>query len=110
MSTNYYFKIRTGCKFCENIEIHIGKRSAGWEPCFQNTKYYETVKEIRKFYNENKEAITIENEYQEILTFDELEKELINWNKNSNNISLHEIRHGDYRDDEGYFFIESEFS
>ena len=82
----------------------------GWEPCFQNTKYYETVEEIRKFYNENKEVIIIENEYQEILTFDELEKELINWNKNSNDILLHEIRYGDYRDYEGYFFIESEFS
>ena len=110
MSTNYYFKVETSCKFCENIEIHIGKRSMGWEPCFQNTKYYETVEEIRKFYNENKEVIIIENEYQEILTFDELEKELINWNKNSNDILLHEIRYGDYRDYEGYFFIESEFS
>ena len=109
MSTNYYFSIESGCKFCEDVEIHIGKRSVGWEPCFEKTKYYSSVEEIREFYKENKDAITIVNEYDEELTFEELEKELINWNKDRKDILLHDDI-GTYRDKEGYSFIKYVFS
>lgn len=109
MSTNYYFNIETGCKFCEDIEIHIGKSSVGWKPIFEKTRFYSSVEEIRGFYEENKEAITITNEYREELTFEELENGLINWNKERKDV-LVANDNGIYRDKEGYIFTIKEFS
>ena len=135
MGTNYYFKIKDvklNLDFPNNMDgikneileilseklddltlIHIGKRSAGWKPLFQKTKYFSSVKEIREFYNKNEEALLIINEYDEELTFKELEKELIDWNMGPQPVKpLEHIGLGDsyYIDKELYDFCIYEFS
>lgn len=109
MSTNYYFKIDSDCKFCKSKEIHIGKRSAGWRPSFEKTEYYSSVQGIRDFYKENKEELAIVSEYGETLSFEDLEEELINWNKDNKEAWGHDHTTHTYSDSEGYDFFRGEF-
>lgn len=61
-------------------EIHIGKRSCGWKPLFQEHKNaYSSVKEMLGFFLLNKNDIRIFDEYESELNIDELEEELITW-------------------------------
>lgn len=110
MSTNYYFKVDSDCIFCKDKTIHIGKRSGGWKPSFERTEFYSSVKEMKEFYEENKHIIKVVNEYDEVLSMKELEKELFDWKREDNNALVNEMREGDYKDKEGYYFIGSEFS
>lgn len=133
MSTNYYFKvvdaINISFKGNDSIikkdlmetlnqelskasYIHIGKRSVGWKPLFQRTKYFSSVEEIEKFYNENKENLIIINEYEETLSFKDLKMQLIDWNKDKPDVNEHEsdgyITY--YQDKDGFDFSLEEFS
>lgn len=122
MSTNYYFKVEpriwvTGgsrdvideMHRITVLDLHIGKRSAGWKPLFHKTKFYASVQEIKDFYSENWEITIIENEFGDILSMEELEDELFDWESERNKSShLRHIAH--YKDEEGYEFSETEFS
>lgn len=106
MSVNYYFKYML---FGLEHELHIGKASVGWKPVFRRTEFYSTVREIKKFYNKNKKYVKIVNEYGDELTWDELKKELIFWNKDNLNVFVRERKWYDYKDQDGYEFIKSDF-
>lgn len=133
MSTNYYFKVKDiidisskgknsplkediVSKLQETTKdlsyIHIGKRSAGWKPIFQKTKYFSSVKNIVKFYNENKDDIIIVDEYDKELSFNDLEEELFNWNVENKEAKEHDTGEYDdyYRDCENYCFCIYDFS
>lgn len=123
MSTNYYFKINTDDRKLSDdellnkylmdqldTEIHIGMRSGGWVPTFQETEYYKSVKEIREFYDKHKDSLTIINEYYDELSFEELEEELINWNRGYPEAKSHMQYPHYYKDAEGYEFTDIEFS
>lgn len=109
MSTNYYFYKKE-----DNLEevIHIGKRSVGWEPLFERTKYFNSVVEIKEYFYNNQHNLLIKDEYGNLLSFDELETELINWNKDNALIQKHCHDSSDdfYSDSEGYAFANFEFS
>lgn len=128
MGTNYYFELRNvdveivaplmsndlknkleevlNQKINTEIQIHIGKRSAGWKPIFEANEYFDSVKGIIDFYNNNKDNLIIKNEYDEELTFHELERELIDWNQNDKKATYQSC---DYKDAEGYCFIRGNF-
>lgn len=140
MSTNYYFKwknynlertlneIKNYLKLCrlssseifdilDNYEyelknlnmIHIGKRGYGMKPSFEKTKYYSSVKEIIQFYEDNKDDIEIINEYNEKLTIEKLRRELIDIDGEERVANKH-IYTKDYLDEDGYYFIEGDFT
>lgn len=59
-------------------EIHIGKRSMGWKPLFQEHKNaYDSVEGLIDFVIEHN--ILLYDEYGTILTEKELEENLIDW-------------------------------
>lgn len=61
-------------------EIHIGKRSCGWMPLFQNhDKAYKSVEEMKCFIKKYQKDIEIFNEYNEQFTLEQLQDELIDW-------------------------------
>lgn len=61
-------------------EIHIGKRSAGWKPLFQEHKNaYDSVKGMKEFIRKHQKSIRIFDEYCREFTLEELEDELITW-------------------------------
>lgn len=94
MGTNYYM-MTTDKKFVEKYfpyeyeivdtpyfgyEIHIGKRSCGWRPLFQEHKNaYNSVEGMKEFIKKHQDNIRIFNEYNEEFTLEQLENELINW-------------------------------
>lgn len=66
--------------------IHIGKRSAGWKPLFQDHQAYHSVKELLQLFAEHP-TWEIIDEYDEVMTVDGLKEELIDWEQ-------HQIDHG----------------
>ena len=61
-------------------EIHIGKRSCGWKPLFQEHKNaYDSVEGMKEFIRKHQKSIRIFDEYAREFTLDELEDELITW-------------------------------
>lgn len=61
-------------------EIHIGKRSSGWKPLFQQHKNaYDSVDGMKEFISKNQNSIRIFDEYGREFTLEQLEDELINW-------------------------------
>jgi hypothetical protein len=123
MSTNYYFqskqyskilnklkRIKKECKaLIFNFELenlHIGKRSSGWKPCFEKTEYYSSVKEIIEFYEKNKDDLIILDEYGKEFNLEQLKEELFKWCPNGQS----HLQYGGYKDLEGYEFIECKFS
>lgn len=61
-------------------EIHIGKRSAGWKPLFQEHKNaYDSVEGMKEFIKKNRRNIRVFDEYSREFTLEELEDELITW-------------------------------
>ena len=59
-------------------EIHIGKRSMGWKPLFQEHKNaYDSVEELVEFIT--KHSVVLYDEYGTILTEKELKENLIDW-------------------------------
>ena len=128
MSTNYYFRNKNSIEikdilngvisdvFIEkidneinNLELHIGKRSAGWKPLFEKTEYYSSIKEIVSFYKKNKKFIKIEDEYGKELTLYDLYKELFIWNKHNEKALSHKGNNDINIDDLGYEFSLSRF-
>ena len=64
-------------------EIHIGKRSIGWKPLFQDhNKAYKSVEEMKQFITNNYDLLKIYDEYGKFFTLKELQEELIDWGKN----------------------------
>lgn len=62
-------------------QIHIGKRSAGWQPLFQEHKNaYNSVSEMKEFIKSHC-SIKIFDEYGRKFTLMQLQKELIDWGK-----------------------------
>ena len=64
-------------------EVHIGKKSMGWKPLFQNhDNAYHSVEEMKEFVKTHSTKISIYNEYNEKFTLEELEERLIDgWRK-----------------------------
>ena len=63
-------------------EIHIGKRSLGWKPCFEwHEKAYKSVEEMKNFISDHSNDIEIYDEYDDIFTLEELQSELIDWSE-----------------------------
>ena len=61
-------------------EIHIGKRSCGWKPLFQEHKNaYDSVDGMKEFIKKYQKSIRIFDEYCREFTLEQLEDELINW-------------------------------
>lgn len=61
-------------------EIHIGKRSLGWKPLFQEHKNaYNSVEEMKKFIRNNGNDIRIFDEYNREFSLEELDGKLITW-------------------------------
>lgn len=127
VGTNYYFKFKKdldiniiidGTNACESImneimrelleeKIHIGKKSYGWKPTFQKTKYYSSLEGIKLFYDKNEEYLIIVDEYGKQYSFEEVMKELLDFNPVYDRSM---IRYSNiYRDDEGYEFSETDF-
>lgn len=95
MSTNYYM-LSQSKGFVEKYfpgeyeltdtpmfgyEIHIGKRSMGWKPLFQEHKNaYDSVEELVEFIT--KHSVVLYDEYRTILTEKELKENLIDWGEN----------------------------
>ena len=132
MGTNYYFRVSPklvkgviGFLKDKNVSdylieilslgfsqvIHIGKRSYGWKPLFKQTKWYNSVRELKSFYENNKNDLEIINGDEDIIDFKELEKELINWD-GGNCICNPGMRKDKYcfRDSDGYEFCTVQFS
>lgn len=94
MGTNFYM-ITTNKKLTETYfpdeytltdtpyfgyEIHIGKRSAGWKPLFEEHKNaYDSVEAMKKFIQDHADDIRIFDEYHREFSLEELEDELITW-------------------------------
>lgn len=71
-------------------EIHIGKRSCGWKPLFQEHKNaYSSVKEMLGFFLVNKNDILIFDEYERELDINELAEELIAWEEKQEKRMIH---------------------
>ena len=98
-------------------EIHLGKRSWGWLPTFEQHKNaYQSVEEMIEFI-QNHAEITIINEYDEVMTLDDLKRELIDWNKDNPDAKDHceyEKKEGysikSFKDKDGYIFIQGAYS
>ena len=96
MSTNYYM-LSQSKGFAEKYfhgeyeltdtpmfgyEIHIGKRSMGWKPLFQEHKHaYDSVEGLVDFIT--KHSVVLYDEYGIILTETELKENLIDWGEKS---------------------------
>lgn len=94
MGTNYYMMTKSKKlveKYfpCEyeivdtpyfGYEVHIGKKSFGWMPLFQEHKNaYDSVEGMKEFIKKHQKSIRIFNEYNDEFTLEQLEEELINW-------------------------------
>lgn len=72
-------------------EIHIGKRSAGWKPLFQEHKNaYNSVEEMKGFIRKHQRSIRIFDEYAREFTLEQLEEELITWGEQQ---EIHYMKH-----------------
>lgn len=61
-------------------EIHLGKRSMGWKPLFQEHKNaYTSVNGMLNFFKEHGEDFKFFNEYSEEKTLDQIKEELVDW-------------------------------
>ena len=126
MSTNFYFHIIIDEDVISHNEelndflmgqvvtrLHIGKRSAGWLPLFEETEFYSSVKELEEFYERNKGHLVIEDEYGWDMSFEELREDLIEWDGGlaaEGKPRTHGEVMSIFRDDEGYEFVGWEFS
>ena len=71
-------------------EIHIGKRSVGWKPLFENHKHaYNSVSELLEFLKKYHNRIEIYDEYGELHTIEQLRKELIDWAAKQEKRTIH---------------------
>lgn len=110
MSTNYYMMMRNKKiveKYFPNeyeivdspyfgYEIHIGKRSIGWKPLFEEHKHaYESVKEMLSFIEKHKRYIRIFDEYNQEFDIDGLKEELIAWGDCEKEMIHYDDRIGD---------------
>lgn len=130
METNYYFQYKIKDTFledtlyrfelCEFINkdyisqikndlerIHIGKRSSGWKPLFQKTRFYDSMKKLTNFYTEHQDELIIKDEYKQEYTWEELKEELFNWSGKTN---LSCIWNDHYLDEDKYEWCKSDFS
>lgn len=65
---------------CFGYEIHIGKRSLGWKPCFEwHEKAYKSIEEMKNFISDHSDDIEIYDEYGSKFTLEGLQFELIDW-------------------------------
>jgi hypothetical protein len=85
--------------------IHIGKRSVGWKPLFQENENFRSVKELRRFYKDTQFKYEIVDQYDRVLTWEELKSNLIDWPGEQN-----QRERGVRQDGEGYFWWDREFS
>ena len=107
VSTNYYFRTDgEGAFKYERNDIHIGKRSVGWEPLFQVTKFYSDFKSLVEFYSEESEHLTIVDEYGQKLNWVQLSDRLLSWGTDDEVRKNNKI---DHRDKFGYAWVNSEF-
>lgn len=73
-----------------SYRIHIGKRSAGWKPLFEDHKFaYTSVSGLLDFLQTNQDRIEIYDEYNELHTIDQLKEELVEWAENQEKRVIH---------------------
>lgn len=135
MSTNYYFEAKDVDEIIERLKsvsplisnedlkrikngltnIHIGKRSGGWQPLFEASEYFSNMKELKSFYNTYKDILIIKSEYNYEMTWEELTEELFEWGKDERSSVREAIIEGwnkdksYYIDDDGYEWHKGEF-
>lgn len=64
-------------------EVHIGKRSGGWTPLFEeHSSAYSSVEGLKEFLKIHSDSFCIYNEYNDILTVEQLDEELFRWGAN----------------------------
>lgn len=98
-------------------EIHLGKRSWGWMPTFEQHRFaYQSIDEMMSFI-ENHPELTIIDEYNTVMTLDDLKCELIEWNKDNPDAKDHceyekKERYSikSFKDKDGYIFIQGHYS
>lgn len=84
-------------------EVHIGKRSWGWKPLFEeHSNAYSSVEGLKEFLKVHSDNFCIYNEYNDVLTAEQLDKELFQWGENQ------EVKYWKYISDgvENKFFSE----
>jgi len=121
MGTNYYLK-QTGrkreCTCChrpfEKIELHIGKRSAGWEFSFQGYKGIRSKKDWVERINTADASYVIEDEYGRRFTPEEFLKLVEDTRYPGQHkqyvAALKEgMTHDSWQDDEGWSFTSADF-
>lgn len=61
-------------------EIHIGKRSAGWKPLFQeHPNAYKSVAKMLEFFKGHEDFFQFYDEYLKEMTLADIKDELIDW-------------------------------
>jgi hypothetical protein len=75
MGTNYYITVVD--KYGEEVCVHIGKRSGGWDFCWDHNDwvYYKDISELVTFLQTG----TIVSEYESDLPFREFLAMALNW-------------------------------
>jgi len=109
MGTNYY-AIRDVCPTCKHVatRLHVGKSSVGWKFCFHAIDYLE-LKSYRQWMDYISECGAIFDEYDRELTLDEF-KELVESKQCDLDNTKAYVDTRYYNDQEGYNFLDCEFS
>lgn len=107
MGTNYYAKKRKPRIIFKRVydEIHLGKSSAGWKFCFQETDEIKSYEDFLKWLDKNEKDYKIINEYGREVKKEDL-IELINSLQKNENEDNFEYQ----KNINGYRFYKNDFS
>ena len=111
MGTNYYVETTT-CRCCGHKpeRIHIGKNSVGWEFMFEAQELIRSFKYWR-IYLTNKQIV---DEYGREVSYEDFLKLVYDSRvagaKNHHDYCQNKGYSGTFKDDEGWAFIDGEFS
>ena len=111
MGTNYYVETTT-CRCCGHKpeRIHIGKNSVGWEFMFEAQELIRSFRDWR-IYLTNKQIV---DEYDRKVSYEDFLKLVYDSRdagaKNHHDYCQNKGYSGTFKDDEGWAFIDGEFS
>ena len=93
-----------------NFRFHIGKCSGGWKFLFEESEDFSSFKDYKNFIEKEKDTCVIKNEYDEEVSPEEF-FEIVEKKQGEKSHNIPEFAGcGYYQDDEGYDFMEGEFS
>ena len=116
MSTNYYIDVNK-CDCCGRFEeVHIGKKSAGWEFMFQSYNTLRSWQAWKQFLTSQK----IYDEYEREVEYDDFVRKVETSLKGTFNGRMNKNHYDEgkgkwnqldeWKDKEGYSFTSNEFS